>query len=704
MASFPSLLADFITGSPGNDTIDALRGDDVIDGLGGNNLLSGSEGNDTIRAGNGNDTLIGGPGADEIEGGEGADSIVGYKDNSGLPGSDDGADYLIGGPGNDFLRGNNGNDTLLGGDGNDNLRGDRGNDLLDGGTGNDYVVYRFDEETDIFTKGVSIDFSTINATGQITISDSLGGLDTLKSIEGFVLSGTNFDDTLIGSPNWAGTVKGGYGDVFYPEDGDDLIRGLEGTDTVYASKGKDTIYGGLGDDVIWVSAGDLALGEDGNDYFVFDRAIDDGKLGFYINGGSGTDRFVYSGAPVSYGYTQTADGTFFGGDGDDRLWYVGGNLRFEGGAGTDDWAILGTGEQGDIVYQQNITKWIISDDVVQIQFFNSPVQQLTLDNGIEDIYDGNKFQSLLWLTSGADSITQTTSVGPTVIVAGAGDDTINVNPGVTDLIIGGGTGSDVVVFGSTSSAYSTILGLNGLINVVSGSSVVRLQGVESLKFADRSVEASTVSKELRLSDMKPGQTTSAGDLIYIGIQTPIMQSFDPDWTKLTAGSLEQFNVNGRGNGDNVVRAINVMTILDDPADGRQIDPARLGFWIEQIEEGTLTLGDKVMRDILSGFVYGENFSDLALKRMDTNGDGVNDISYTKAAVQLMYRNVLGRSWADIVNDPGANWLSGEIEANRLTIVEVAERICLGAEAINSAVGIVGSQNLTFVAFGDGFGG
>jgi hypothetical protein len=231
------------------------------------------------------------------------------------------------------------------------------------------------------------------------------------------------------------------------------------------------------------------------------------------------------------------------------------------------------------------------------------------------------------------------------------------------------------------------------------------EGAETLVFtvAGSSVLARIEDTSIyqRLSSLtlaKPGQ------MVEIGKQAPILQGYDPDWTKMNAGSLEQFNINGRGNGDNVIRAINVMTILDDPADGRQIDPTRLGFWIEQIEEGTLTLGDKVMRDILSGFVYGKDFSDLALKRMDTNGDGINDISYTKAAVQVMYRNVLGRSWTDIVNDGGLNYLVSEIEANRLTIVEVAERVCLGAEAINSAVGIVGAQNLTFVAFGDGFGG
>jgi hypothetical protein len=146
-----------------------------------------------------------------------------------------------------------------------------------------------------------------------------------------------------------------------------------------------------------------------------------------------------------------------------------------------------------------------------------------------------------------------------------------------------------------------------------------------------------------------------------------------------------------------------MTILDDPSDGRQIDPNRLGFWIEQVEEGTLTLGDKVMRDILAGFVYGKEFTDMALARMDTDADGINDISYNKAAVQLMYRNVLSRGWENITNDEGANWLASQIDTNQLTIVEIAERVCLGAEAINSAVTIVGQQNLSFVAFGDGFG-
>ncbi len=267
-----------------------------------------------------------------------------------------------------------------------------------------------------------------------------------------------------------------------------------------------------------------------------------------------------------------------------------------------------------------------------------------------------------------------------------------------------GVSKDDVVGGSLSG--NVTIGSNG-----QGTVTVQLtfdkttEGNETLTFTAQGKSVSVVVNDTSTSTkLSAFSKVASGETVEIGKQTPIMQSFDPDWTKMTAGSLEQFNVNGRGNGDNIIRAINVMTILDDPADGRQIDPTRLGFWIEQIEEGTLTLGDKVMRDILSGFVYGKEFSELALKRMDTNGDGINDISYTKAAVQLMYRNVLGRSWADIVNDPGANWLASEIEANRVTIVEVAERVCLGAEAINSAVSIVGTQNLTFVAFGDGFGG
>jgi len=267
-----------------------------------------------------------------------------------------------------------------------------------------------------------------------------------------------------------------------------------------------------------------------------------------------------------------------------------------------------------------------------------------------------------------------------------------------------GVSKDDVVGGSLTG--NVTIGSNGQGTVtVQLTSDKTTEGNETLTFTAQGKSVSVVVNDTstfpKLSAILKAAT---GDLVEIGKQAPILQGYDPDWTKMTAGSLEQFNINGRGNGDNVIRAINVMTILDDPADGRQIDPTRLGFWIEQIEEGTLTLGDKVMRDILSGFVYGKDFSDLALKRMDTNGDGINDISYTKAAVQVMYRNVLGRSWTDIVNDGGLNYLVSEIEANRLTIVEVAERVCLGAEAINSAVGIVGAQNLTFVAFGDGFGG
>jgi hypothetical protein len=231
------------------------------------------------------------------------------------------------------------------------------------------------------------------------------------------------------------------------------------------------------------------------------------------------------------------------------------------------------------------------------------------------------------------------------------------------------------------------------------------EGIETL-----TLQAAGQSINVAIQDTSTYQKLNAtlkaatGEVVQIGKQAPVLQGYDPDWTKLTAGSLEQFNVNGRGNGDNVIRAINVMSIVDDPSDGRQVDPSNLGFWIEQIEEGTITAGDSFMRDILAGFVFGKDFRDLALKRMDTNADGKSDISYTKAAVQTLYRNVLGRAWADIVNDGGANWLVGEIDSNRITIVDVAERICLGAEAINNAVSIVGQQDLTFTAFGDGFGG
>ena len=161
-----------VTGSAGNDTIDAtyagdpegdqiddgwaggtgtndnyvnaLDGNDLVDAGLGNDTVLGGAGDDTLSGGIGNDSLDGGTGADSIFGGEGDDTVNGGADNDTLYG-EQGADVLYGGAGNDVLSGDDssalgGNDTLHGGDGDDSLNGNAGDDLLTGGDGNDIFL------------------------------------------------------------------------------------------------------------------------------------------------------------------------------------------------------------------------------------------------------------------------------------------------------------------------------------------------------------------------------------------------------------------------------------------------------------------------------------------------------------------------------------------------------------------------------------
>ena len=87
-----------ISGTPGNDQIDATMGnDDVIATLAGNDNINGRDGNDKICGGPGHDNILAGSGNDVIEGGPGNDNITGGP----------GIDTIDGGPGNDNCAGEN---------------------------------------------------------------------------------------------------------------------------------------------------------------------------------------------------------------------------------------------------------------------------------------------------------------------------------------------------------------------------------------------------------------------------------------------------------------------------------------------------------------------------------------------------------------------------------------------------------------------
>ena len=69
--------ADELTGTAGDDIIDARNGADSVEGLAGADILLGGNGRDLLIGGAGNDTIIGGNGRDVLIGGLGDDLLIG---------------------------------------------------------------------------------------------------------------------------------------------------------------------------------------------------------------------------------------------------------------------------------------------------------------------------------------------------------------------------------------------------------------------------------------------------------------------------------------------------------------------------------------------------------------------------------------------------------------------------------------------------
>ena len=180
-------------------------------------------------------------GNDTINGTSSADTINGLGGN----------DILKGLGGNDLIHGNDGNDTIDGGSGNNSLYGDAGNDLfyvnqgigfglINGGTGTDTISFAQSAQGAIMKQFLASGYS-------------------FASVENF--TGSNFNDTLVGTA------------------GNNTIRGGSGSDTITASDGNDIIYGDAGIDNMF--------GGNGNDTFYFSDFTD------HIDGGAGQDTISF---------------------------------------------------------------------------------------------------------------------------------------------------------------------------------------------------------------------------------------------------------------------------------------------------------------------------------------------------------------------------------------------------------------------------
>ncbi|MEH1792066.1 beta strand repeat-containing protein [Nostoc sp.] len=198
--------------SIGNNTLNGGAGDDTLDagGLKGDNLLSGGDGNDYLdifgsysyyysydysdSRSIGNNTLNGGAGDDTLDAG-------------GLNGGLKGDNLLSGGDGNDsFYLSTTSPDTTSSDLATQTVNGGNGNDLL---SIDDYFA----------TKAIASTFNATTNTGSVTAD---GYLVNYNNIEALNISGTDYNDLIVGS------------------NGNDTLTGGKGNDSLYGGNGNDT--------------------------------------------------------------------------------------------------------------------------------------------------------------------------------------------------------------------------------------------------------------------------------------------------------------------------------------------------------------------------------------------------------------------------------------------------------------------------------
>ncbi|MFN6465133.1 MAG: calcium-binding protein [Nostoc sp. DedVER02] len=248
----------FLSGGDGNDylstsgTFNNRRSPNFKSS--GDNTLKGGAGDDTLRAdySGGNNFLSGGDGNDSLS----VSAYFNYSAEGATYFSSSGNNTLNGGAGDDTLRADysGGNNFLSGGDGNDSFYlsptfaslapSNLLTQTVDGGEGDDLLFANYSlpddllnllfEDYSLATDGITTTFNTTTNIGEITTGTYRV---SYKNIERVNISGTNFDDNIVGT-NGNDTLTGGDG-------GNDSLIGGNGIDTFGFNDyngGVDTIY------------------------------------------------------------------------------------------------------------------------------------------------------------------------------------------------------------------------------------------------------------------------------------------------------------------------------------------------------------------------------------------------------------------------------------------------------------------------------
>ncbi len=468
--------------------------------------------------------------------------------------SGNGNDTLTGNGIANLLSGGGGNDTLLGNGGDDQLRGGLGADTLNGGGGYDTADYRRSNSRILLNLGDAHTESGGHSQG-----------DTLISVEH--VSGSNYNDLIIGDSN-ANMLDGRSGnDMLYGLAGNDTLVGKSGNDILRGGASTDRLDGGSGFDIAdYLNAGGSVLinlssssVEAGSDA-AGDRLISiEGIYGSHHNDvitGSASSNTIEGAGGNDMLYGWHGNDTLRGGEGNDFLRGGAGSDRLEGGNGNDiaDYAQ----STGGVTIHLSDNKvenggWAQGDKLVGIEGANG--------SNYNDMFDGNSGSNTF--SGGAGTDTLRGLAGNDYLAGGASSDrldggsgydyadysassvAVTVNLSDSRVESGGdaqgdrlisieavfGSASDDTLTGSNSGnvlegrdgndtlsglgGNDTLRGGNGNDVLIGGSSADRLEGGNDTDTADYSTSGSAVFVNIGNSTVESGGDAQGDRLIDI---------------------------------------------------------------------------------------------------------------------------------------------------------------------------------------------
>ncbi|RPJ37558.1 MAG: calcium-binding protein, partial [Planctomycetaceae bacterium] len=349
-----------------------------------------------------------------------------------------GIENIVGSMGADILVGDAGSNILAGRDGNDMLIGMGGDDVMDGGIGWDMVSYA---DYSAATGGVAADLRKNDGNDAVVTggSGSIISTDSLIYIED--VTGTPYNDILIGDLLANILIGGGGADKIYGLSGTDTLIGDAGDDELYGGQDSDILIGGAGDDLI-----DGGAGSDTTSYATYENAVDETGVTVdlsltvaqnTVGAGSDTLTAIENLTGSDYNDTLTGDendNIFLGGKGNDIL--IGG-----GGAGYDmaSYVTSTAGVNASLV-TGNASDGFGTTDTL---------------SGIEDLR-GSDYDDILIGDAGANYLRG--GSGNDLLDGGAGHDFLQGESGddilkdsADDDVLDGGFGSDTVSYEAASS-------------------------------------------------------------------------------------------------------------------------------------------------------------------------------------------------------------------------------------------------------------